>query len=196
MNFLAHAYLSFKEPDIVIGNLISDFVKGKQQYNYPISIQKGIKLHRAIDNFTDTHECTKIAKNYLKPAVGLYSGAFMDVVYDHFLALDSNHFILPSSLEDFAQYIYSVLNTNADLLPNNFKVILPSMQERNWLYNYQFLSGVDNSFKSIARRATYLSSSEACFNLFKSNYHPLHLLYKQLFPQLRDFSNEYLQSLK
>jgi acyl carrier protein phosphodiesterase len=30
MNYLAHAYLSFGEPDILAGNMISDFVKGKK----------------------------------------------------------------------------------------------------------------------------------------------------------------------
>lgn len=30
MNYLAHAYLSFDEPEILVGNMISDFVKGKK----------------------------------------------------------------------------------------------------------------------------------------------------------------------
>ncbi|KAF0239868.1 MAG: hypothetical protein FD183_1294 [Chitinophagaceae bacterium] len=49
MNYLAHAYLSFNEPSILLGNMISDYVKGKKQYDYPLLIQKGIHLHRAID---------------------------------------------------------------------------------------------------------------------------------------------------
>ena len=31
MNYLAHAYLSFGDPDILAGNMISDFVKGKKK---------------------------------------------------------------------------------------------------------------------------------------------------------------------
>jgi len=30
MNYLAHAYLSFDHEEILVGNLISDFVKGKK----------------------------------------------------------------------------------------------------------------------------------------------------------------------
>ena len=30
MNYLAHAYLSFGDPDVLTGNMISDFVKGKK----------------------------------------------------------------------------------------------------------------------------------------------------------------------
>jgi acyl carrier protein phosphodiesterase len=29
MNYLAHAVLSFQQPDILTGNMISDFVKGR-----------------------------------------------------------------------------------------------------------------------------------------------------------------------
>ncbi len=92
MNYLAHAYLSFHNPDILAGNMISDFVKGKKQFDYPSIIQKGIRLHRDIDTFTDQHPSTKKGKEDFKPAVGSYSGAFMDVVYDHFLALDTDEF--------------------------------------------------------------------------------------------------------
>ncbi len=35
MNYLAHAYLSFGDPDILAGNMISDFVKGKKKFDYP-----------------------------------------------------------------------------------------------------------------------------------------------------------------
>ncbi len=51
MNYLAHAYLSFHDPEVLVGNMISDFVKGKKQYDYPDGIQKGIRLHRIIDLF-------------------------------------------------------------------------------------------------------------------------------------------------
>ncbi len=72
--------------------MISDFVKGKSKYNYPGQIQKGIHLHRLIDEFTDIHAATARAKNYFRPQYRLYSGAFVDVVYDHFLAIDESQF--------------------------------------------------------------------------------------------------------
>jgi acyl carrier protein phosphodiesterase len=84
MNYLAHAYLSFGHPGILTGNMISDFVKGKKKFDYPSEVQQGIALHRAIDQFTDTHEATREAKQVFRPAYRLYSGAFVDVVYDHY----------------------------------------------------------------------------------------------------------------
>jgi len=64
MNYLAHAYLSFNVPSILVGNMISDFVKGSSKLGYPVSIQKGIMLHRDIDAFTDTHPATAKAKDF------------------------------------------------------------------------------------------------------------------------------------
>jgi acyl carrier protein phosphodiesterase len=92
MNYLAHAYLSFEITDITIGNMISDFVKGKQKLDYPIAIQQGIMLHRFIDSFTDSHAVTRQAKSFFKEAYGLYAGPLVDVVYDHFLANDPLRF--------------------------------------------------------------------------------------------------------
>ena len=86
MNFLAHAQLSFHQPEILVGNMISDFVKGKKQYDFSPGIQQGIKLHRAIDQFTDTHPVTKELKQYFRLSYGLYAGVFTDVMYDYFLA--------------------------------------------------------------------------------------------------------------
>lgn len=70
MNYLAHAYFSFGDPAILTGNMISDYVKGKKQFDYPIAIQKGIKLHRAIDQFTDDHATTKAIKQIFLPWLG------------------------------------------------------------------------------------------------------------------------------
>ena len=85
--------------------MISDFVKGKKKFEFSQGIQKGISLHRAIDVFTDEHPATKEAKQYLKAAVGLYSGAFVDVVYDHFLASDEKEFS-DSNLQTFSAQTY------------------------------------------------------------------------------------------
>jgi acyl carrier protein phosphodiesterase len=194
MNFLAHSYLSFHEPEILIGNMISDFVKGRKKFDYPEAIQKGIQLHRDIDTLTDDHAATKEAKLFLKPAVGLYSGAFIDVVYDHFLALDQQQFV-QVNLHEHCSNTYEVLHENKDLLPTKFQMMLPYMTSQNWLFNYQHLKGIENSFGGVARRATYLNSSSEAFGLFKENYAELQKCYNAFFPQVKAFAFTELQRL-
>ena len=62
MNFLAHAYLSFNDPDVLMGNMMADAVRGKQADEYPDKIRNGILLHRRIDAFTDQHELVKATR--------------------------------------------------------------------------------------------------------------------------------------
>jgi len=194
MNFLAHSYLSFHQPEILIGNMISDFVKGRKKFDYPEAIQKGIQLHRDIDTFTDDHPATKEAKQFLKPAVGLYAGAFIDVVYDHFLATDQQQF-LEMKLNDHCQNTYEVLHENNMLLPTKFQMMLPYMMSQNWLFNYQHLWGIENSFGGVARRASYLNSSSEVFGLFKDNYNELQKCYNAFFRHVKAFAFTELQRL-
>ncbi len=194
MNFLAHAYLSFSMPEILVGNMISDFVKGKKKFDFSTGIQSGIQLHRAIDTFTDIHPATKQAIQFLKPAVGTYAGAFVDVVYDHFLANDTNEFT-KVDLKQTALNTYKILVRYELILPVVFKQMLPFMQAQNWLYNYHSLLGIEKSFGGVVRRAKYLDSSERVFGLFKENYASLEKCYKAFFPDVKEFALGYLQSL-
>src|SRR4051812_3278941 len=187
MNFLAHSYLSFNHPEILVGNMISDFVKGRKKFNYSSGIQQGIHLHRQIDTFTDVHAATKEARTYLKPAVGLYSGAFVDVAYDHFLANDSNEFS-SDSLQQTAAGTYEVLSFYKDLLPPVFQQMLPYMQSQNWLYNYRNVSGTRSSFGGVARRAKYIDTAEPVFELFQMHYDALQKCYNAFFPFVKAFS--------
>jgi acyl carrier protein phosphodiesterase len=194
MNYLAHAYLSFNNDELLIGNMISDFVKGKKQFDFSPEIQKGIKLHRAIDAFTDEHAATKEAKTFLKPAVGLYSGAFVDVVYDHFLADDVNE-LNDTALMEFTSKTYKTLHTFYDVLPYRFQVVLPYMIEHNWLYNYKTPVGIQKSFGGIVHRAKYLQSSVAAFEAFNEHYLSLQKCYTDFFPSLKQFAAQQLQAI-
>lgn len=188
MNFLAHAFLSFNHPETLVGNMISDFVKGKKKYDYPMTVLDGINLHRAIDTFTDAHEATKVAATYLKPAAGAYAGAFVDVVYDHFLANDATQFSNDSALQTFANSTYTALQQNIHMLPDKFAGMLPYMQSQNWLFNYKHLWGMQNSFAGVVRRAKYIESSEETFALFEKHYFSLQDCYSHFFPAVKEFA--------
>lgn len=184
MNYLAHAYLSFGSNEILIGNMISDFVKGKKKFDYSPGIQNGIMLHRMIDTFTDAHPATKAAITVFKPVVGAYSGAFVDVVYDHFLANDSNEFE-GAGLADFASVTYSELSKFDTLLPERFQKMLPYMINQNWLLNYRTESGTESSFGGVFRRAKYLEYTIEAFLRFKDAYQFLNECYNNFFPDVK-----------
>ena len=195
MNFLAHAHLSFNKPPIVVGNMISDFVKGKKQFDYPDTVQKGIRLHRAIDNFTDTHSVTQQLKIFFKPQYRLYAGAFVDVVYDHFLANDKTAFLNDEDLTKFANQTYHILDTNFSLLPPVLQQMLPHMKAHNWLYNYKNKLGIQKSFTGLVKRSRYLAESDIAFEIFNEHYQSMYLLYHEFYPDLKKFAAHHLQQL-
>ncbi|MBO9199966.1 MULTISPECIES: acyl carrier protein phosphodiesterase [Niastella] len=194
MNYLAHAYLSFNQPAILAGNLFSDFVKGKQAYQYPEEVRKGILLHRAIDSFTDEHAATREAKNIFKPHYRLYSSAFIDVSYDHFLANDIQQFT-DDSLSEFSQQVYLSLDKYLDVSPEPFKQLFPYMKRHNWLYNYRTRLGIERSFEGVVHRAAYLTDSQTAFKLFEENYQQLQQYYTAFFPSLHQFALSTLQNM-
>ena len=194
MNYLAHAYLSFERPGILVGNMISDFVKGKKKFDYPREIQQGIGLHREIDQFTDTHFATKKAKEIFREHYRLYSGSIMDIVYDHFLAVDENEFTV-DSLKVFATNTYATLDRFTDYFPDNFAMMYPYMKIHNWLFNYRYLQGIEKSLGGLVRRAKYLEESDTAYMLLIAHYEELKKLYITFFPELKTMCINFLRQL-
>lgn len=195
MNFLAHAWLSFHEPEITIGNMISDFVKGKKQYDFSAGIQKGIRLHRAIDEFTDNHPATKQLKEFFRPDYRLYAGAFADVAYDHFLANDKNEFSSAPALQDFSASVYEIIDRYTDALPVGFQKLFPYMKSQDWLFHYSKQWLIERSFLGLERRAKFLQESGIAFKIFTENTEAMRSCYATFFPQLKTFAIHKLQEL-
>ena len=187
MNFLAHAYLSFNHPQVLVGNMISDFVKGKTQYNYPAQIQAGIKLHREIDLFTDEHDAAKKAKEIFRADYRLYSGALMDILYDHFLATDESIFKTGELLK-FSTSVYATLDAQSLYLPQRFVTMLPYMKNENWLLNYATKEGMERSLRGIVRRAAFLNDHEPAFRLFNEHYYFLKDCYENFIGDVKNHS--------
>ena len=191
MNYLAHAYLSFGDPEILAGNIFSDFIKGKKRYEFPQRIQEGIALHRTIDEFTDRHAATAKAKEFFRPVYRLYSGAFIDIVYDHFLATDQK--IFPdNSLKTFSQDTYNKLEQSRADFPENFDTIFYYMQLHDWLYNYQFTWGIFRSMEGLVRRAAFIKDARPAQDIFMENYDALQECYEEFFPEVRELARQYL----
>jgi acyl carrier protein phosphodiesterase len=191
MNLLAHAYLSFHDPFLLTGNMISDYVKGRRQFDYPPAIQRGILLHRAIDQFTDQHPATQAAKAVFRPHYRLYAGACVDVVYDHFLANDAVHFPDEDSLKAFSAEVYSQLYSQLPHLPEPFVSMLPHMQAQNWLYHYRFRFGIERAFGGLVRRSAHLHDSTTAFRIFEEHYPLLEDCYRQFFPEVYQMAGDW-----
>ena len=175
--------------------MISDYVKGKKQFDFPPLIQQGIRLHRAIDEFTDNHMATREIKAYFRPQYRLYAGAFTDVAYDFFLANDKQEFALEQTLADFSQEVYGQLELYKEYFPERFARMFPYMREYNWLCNYRLETGIEKSFEGLVRRSAYLTESAVAFRLFSENKEVMKTHYEVFFPELKQFAIHKLNEL-
>lgn len=167
--------------------MISDFVKGKTQYQYSEGIQKGIRLHRLIDDYTDRHPATLAAKEFFRPVYRLYSAPIVDVVYDHLLASDELLFT-DGQLMELAQHTYGILNEYAGVLPAQFAAMFPYMKKDNWLYQYKTEQGIFRSLQGLMRRASMADDGSEAFALMLAHKPGLALQYRHLIVDVKHFA--------
>ena len=194
MNFLAHLFLSGNDHDVMVGNFIGDFVRGRDlREKLGPGIARGVELHRAIDEFTDRHLIVKQSKIRLWSKYRHYSSVIVDIYYDHFLAAQWKSYS-PEPLEEFATRTYQLLVDRDTVLPDRVKQMLPYMMHGNWLLNYANVEGIHQALSGMSRRATYESKMEEAVEDLKEYYANFESEFKVFFPELQSFSNTWLAS--
>ena len=195
MNFLAHIYLSGKDENLILGNFIADMVKGRQIEKYTPEVVKGIRLHRKIDEFTDSHPFVTRSKDRIREKYRHYSGVVVDMFYDHFLASSWDDYC-NEPIEEFVQNAYNVLLRNYIMLPSRAKFILPIMIGSNWLVNYADLRSLQRHMEGMARRTAFDSGMEEAVADLKIHYREFRQDFYEFFPELVIFSRKYAEKLK
>ncbi|MEO9483598.1 MAG: ACP phosphodiesterase [Ekhidna sp.] len=190
MNFLAHLYLSGDNEEVLVGNFIGDFVKGSQMSEYPGAIQKGIRLHRSIDHFTDTHEVVLQSKIRLREKFRHYAPVIVDVYYDHFLAKDWSLFSkIP--LKEYTENFYQLMNRYFGIIPKGVIHMLSFMSKDNWLYNYQFIEGIDRALTGMSKRTKYENRMDEASIALKEHYNDFQKEFDEFFPELETHVNNF-----
>lgn len=178
MNYLGHAFLSFDNDELLVGNMIGDYVKGMTDIEqYPIGIQKGIMLHRNIDEFADKHPANILAKNIFKLDYGLYAGAVIDVLWDHYLANDPRYFKNEAQLKEMSLNTYQIISKYSAILPAKFSNVFNYMSQENWLYEYRTVKGMEQALSGLAKRAQYMQDGQKAYRLFIQHFYELNQRY-------------------
>jgi acyl carrier protein phosphodiesterase len=188
MNFLAHIYLSGDNDLIKIGNFMADGIRGKHFESYPLEIQKGIILHRAIDTFTDAHPIFRQSTKKLHEKYHHYAGVIVDVFYDHFLAKNWNTYS-DEKLEDFVARFYQSLQDNTAILSERTKEIMPYMIQYNWLVSYRTVEGINRILTQMDHRTKNESKMRFATNELSEFYPEFENEFTNYFQELIQFSN-------
>ena len=190
MNFLAHLYLSGDDDELKIGNFIGDSVKGRDLSEYSPRVQDGIRLHRGIDRYTDTHHIVMNSKLRLRPKYHKYAPVIVDMFYDHFLAsLWPDYSNVP--LEAYIQSCHDLLIAQKDMMPKRAQYMLSYMIEDQWLLGYRELSGLDRSLTAMSERSSFKSNMEQATADLEQHYKLYKQEFQSFFPDLESFAKNF-----
>lgn len=187
MNFLAHIFLSGNNDELLIGNFIADFIKGRKKDDFPPEIKRGIELHRAIDDFTDHHPVTAESKKRLYSNHHKYSGVVVDLYYDHFLAKNFEEYS-NVDLNNFSKDTYATILTFENFLPAEVKGFLPYMIETNWLVNYSTIEGISRTLTGLGKRVSFENRMDEAIIDLEQNYPLFEDEFRRFFPELINFA--------
>ncbi len=186
MNYLAHLYLSSHTDAALVGALLGDFVKADHYRHYPPAVAEAILWHRRIDSFTDAHPCHRASKRRLDRRFRHTRGLMVDLFYDHFLARYWDRWAtIP--LNEFAQRVYSAMQTFEGRLPTPLERMLPYMVADNWLCSYRELESVGWALAGLSRRLSATNYLAEGLPELGRNYTGLESDFQRFFPQLQQY---------
>jgi len=194
VNFLAHIYLSFDDPQITLGNFFADHIRANKYKHLPHKVQKGILLHRAIDTFTDAHPIARQSSKRLHKNYSHYSQIIVDIYYDHFLAKNWKKYS-NKPLDTYVASFYDLLEENYEILPVGTKRMLPYMITDNWLYSYANLTGIARVLNGMNRRTKNKSKMNFAIIDLEEHYTDFENEFTAFFEELITFSKQKFNAL-
>ena len=191
MNYVAHQFLSFRNPEIQIGNLYGEIVRGKNLITYGAGIRKGILLHREIDSFTDSHPLVKNSSHKFHERFGKYAPVIVDVLYDYLLIRNWENYS-PVSFDKFVDNCYELFRLNFDLFPAKLQYIVKHLLEHDWFRNYSTIEGVGLTLRGISQRSKFPNEIELATKEIEIYLSEFEADFFQFFPEISSHCKAFL----
>tara|TARA_R110002072_G_scaffold84070_1_gene190624 strand:- start:10471 stop:11055 length:585 start_codon:yes stop_codon:yes gene_type:complete len=151
MNFLAHFHLAWPDEGLVAGGLEGDYTKGLLRGELPEQLERGVKLHRAIDAYTDAHPLILQLRRELPQGLRRYAGILIDLSFDHYLSLHWSRFS-SIALADFSAEVYRILAAHERALSDDARNMASRLIEYDVLNLYQDWETVPATAARIGQR--------------------------------------------
>tara|TARA_B100001971_G_scaffold185976_1_gene185619 strand:+ start:1128 stop:1745 length:618 start_codon:yes stop_codon:yes gene_type:complete len=187
MNHLAHFFLAEENGELLVGSFLGDFIKGRLKGERSTAIENGIRLHRAIDAYTDRHTITRTSQQRYEDRFRRFSGIMTDVIFDHFLAIHWREYHC-EELQTFSNTTFSTLSQNREQLPPFAIKAYEGMQCSNALLNYRDPESIERSFRYLSGRLRRDNPLAEAYGQFLANRDELESDFIEFFPALAQFT--------
>ena len=195
MNFLAHFHLAWPDQGLVVGGLEGDYYKGPMRGDLPPGIERGVRLHRSIDAFTDQHPGTLALRGELPAELRRYAGIIIDLSFDHYLSYHWTRYS-PLPLADFNREIYAMLAAQRQALSQPAREMQQRLQQFDILNLYTQWETVTATARRIGQRFArgnpFLDIDEQLVP-FRSLLEDSFL---DFYPQLQSFARDQVNELR
>lgn len=151
MNFLAHLHLADPDPGLMLGGVVADFARNPEIALLPPDVQAGVRLHRQIDGFTDSHPVVQRSISRISPRMGWFSGIVIDIYYDYILGRDWSLYSA-EPLRAFADRAYGMLEGLYAVAPPDGQWFLRRLIDRDYLFGYSTLDGITRALDRVSKR--------------------------------------------
>lgn len=151
MNYLAHAWLSGPNEGVMVGNFIADHLRGNDFSRFSEDVVQGIKMHRAIDQFTDSHPNFRASKRQFYSSFNRHSGILTDIYYDYLLAKDFRRHT-GQELNVFAQGAYKVYTNHLSKIPESAQRFYQYLIKNNIYESYATQEGIVTVLMHLSHR--------------------------------------------
>ncbi|MFV0449655.1 MAG: ACP phosphodiesterase [Vibrio sp.] len=184
MNYLAHLHIAEESDSNLLGNLLGDFVKGDPSEQFSQDIVQGIRLHRWVDAYTDSHELMRQAKGLFPKATRRFSPIALDMFWDHCLAKNWHHFHVLSLREFVNSAEKKVRDDYSSLLPEQYMMVSDKMWQGRWLESYADFENIHFALQRMSMRRERMKPLAECHLSLADSYRELEAIFFELYPQI------------
>ncbi|WP_022940372.1 ACP phosphodiesterase [Psychromonas hadalis] len=187
MNYLAHLHIAEHTQTSLLGNFLGDFVKGNPDGLFNLEVVKGIRLHRFVDSYTDSHPLVKSVKPLFKKELRRFSPITLDMFWDHCLAKHWHKFH-EYSLVDFSSQAQVMISQETALLsqplPARFEKVSRLVWQGRWFEHYRDIKNIEFALQRIASRSPRIAPLAGTFETLITHYDQLSDTFFELYPDV------------
>ena len=167
-------------PVAAAGNLTADFCREKGSEAF----QRGVRLHRRIDSFTDSHAEVIQARPLFTGKLRRFSSVLVDLVFDLCLSRTWSQWCPDEPRLDFIdRHLASFLQVS-DQIPAPASLVIHAMQKGRWMHAYDDISGIEATISRIVHRRPKFAPMLDAAPVIAERYEDLHRQFLRFYPHL------------